>query len=187
MRLLGRPVVLGERDWSLICDWQERGIPLSLIAEAIDHLQGKLARRHSKPRNLAALAPLVEESWRVVREARVAEKAEPSGAVLQDDPVASWRRCATALPPGDPLRVRIEQLLGELEAGTVPEACDAALDAELGALLPTALQRELAATVEGNLAGFRSRMTPDTWRATRRRALVSAARRRLGLRSLILP
>ena len=28
--LLERPVVLGERDWSVICDWHARGIPLAL-------------------------------------------------------------------------------------------------------------------------------------------------------------
>jgi len=186
--LLERPVVLGERDWQFISDWHARDIPLTLVVEAMDGLGEKLKRRRSKPRNLGAVAPFVEDAWRAVVEGRLDQQDTAAGpgpstssGSASSASAGSWRRCADALPAGDSLRDRLETLLMEIESGADPAACDAALERDLSALLPPRLLAELSASVERNLAGFRERMAPGTWKATVERALISAARRKLDL------
>ncbi|NIQ29375.1 MAG: hypothetical protein GTN89_03135 [Acidobacteria bacterium] len=139
--LLERPALLGERDWSLICDWYARGIPLALIGEAFDALAESMRRRKRPPRSLAVLAPSVEEAWRTIRQgrSRSAEGAEAPHRAPQDcdEPAA-----------GDPL-----------------------------ARIPEELRDRLEESVDRDLAAFRDRMRPEIWETTRRRALISAARR----------
>jgi hypothetical protein len=177
--LLERPVILGERDWQLISDWHERGIPLGLVSEAMEALGEKLARRRRKPRNLGALAPLVEEAWQTVREGRIDDSAPSSDAPAS--PAQAWRRCADSLALDAPLKNLVETLLAELGAGADPGTCDQTLDRKLPGLLAPSLLEELTTAVEANLADFRPRWTADVWKASVERALISAARRRLNL------
>ncbi len=180
--LLERPVVLGERDWALICDWHARGIPLALVRDAMQALGEKLRRRRRSPRNLGALVSMVEEAWQTVREGRLSEEGiHAEGPAALEDPRQRWRRCAEARAVGDPLRVWIEELLERLETEGVPPACDSALAEGLLERLSAAEREALAVGVDAELAGFRDRMKPATWSATRERALVSAARRKLDL------
>ncbi len=183
--LLERPAVLGERDWSVICDWHARGIPLPLIAEAFDQFSEKLRRRRTKPRNLGALVPWVEDAWRTVCDGR-SEPAErpPEATVPCEQPATAWERCAEALAPDDPMRAWLRGLLGRLAGGEAAESCEAALAGGLLEHLPKALRDELERTVEADLQAFRGRMTRQTWQKTRRRALISAARRRFDLPAL---
>jgi len=180
--LLDRPVVLGERDWSTICDWHARGIPLALIGEAMDHLKEGLRRRRSQPRNLGALTPLVEDAWRTVR-GGLSEAAEP--AALPADPgrgpVDAWKRCAATLGSETPLGAWIGVLLERVDGGESLEQVEEALSAGLLDRIGDEATADLEGSVEADLAPFRGRMTPQTWETTRRRALLSAARRRYGL------
>ena len=34
--LCGRPVIFSPRDWALLDDWRQRGIPLQIVQEAIE-------------------------------------------------------------------------------------------------------------------------------------------------------
>lgn len=180
--LLERPAVLGERDWSVICDWHARGIPLPLIGEAFDHLSETLRRRRSQPRNLNALVPWVEDAWRTVCGGRC-DPAERSSTATDrsEEPSAAWERCTAALAPDDPMRSWLRGLLERLAGGEPAERCEAALAGALLEHLPDAIRDDLERAVEADLQAFRGRMTLQTWDATRRRALISAARRHFGL------
>ena len=183
--LLERPAVLGERDWSVICDWHARGIPLPLIDEAFDQFSETLRRRRTKPRNLSALVPWVEDAWRTVRGGRC-EPAEstPASRGPSEEPVVAWERSAAALAHDDPMRAWLRGLLQRLAAGEPVERCEAVLQEGLLAHLPEDARADLERTVETDLEAFRGRMTRKTWETTRDRALISAARRRFGLPAL---
>ena len=90
--LLERPAMLGERDWSVICDWHARGIPLPLIDEVFVQFSETLRRRRTKPRNLSALVPWVDNAWRTVCGGRC-EPAERSSATTspREEPAAAGR------------------------------------------------------------------------------------------------
>jgi hypothetical protein len=186
--LLERPAVLGERDWSVICDWHARGIPLPLIGEAFDHYAETLRRRRSRPRNLNALVPWVEDAWRTVRGGRY-ESAETAPAEEEPsaEPAAAWERCVAGLPEDEPLRSWLRGLLERLAGGEPAERCEEALQAGLLAHLSADVRADLEGSVETGLAAFRDRMTPEIWDRTRDRALISAARRRYGLAALSGP
>jgi len=183
--LLERPAVLGERDWSVICDWHARGIPLPLIGEAFDQFAETLRRRRTVPRSLKAIVPSVEDAWRAVCGGRC-DPAERSSAATdpREEASAAWERCVAALAPDDPMRSWLAGLLERLAGGEPAERCEAALAGALLEHLPSALRDDLENSVEADLQGFRGRMTPQTWDATRHRALLSAARRHFGLPTL---
>jgi len=180
--LLERPVVLGERDWSVICDWHARAIPLSLIGEAFDHFAETLRKRRGKPRNLNALVPYVEDAWRTVRGGRFESEETPSKPVdPEEGAVAAWQRCASALGQDDPLGLWVGGLLDRVASGEPLERVEQALAEGLLAHLDADIRAELQRAVEAELEAFRGRMTRETWAATRERGLISAARRRFRL------
>ena len=172
--LLERPVVFGERDWALICDWHARGIPLTLIDDAFERFGEKIRRWRKSPRNLGAVAPLVEEAWRTVREGRSdPESEEPHGGECAD-PRELWKRRLDELE--DPLRGWLKGLLEGPAA-----ACEAELREGLLERLPDAIRSQVESEVLKELGPFRDRMSPEIWRSTLDAAMVSAARRRLRL------
>ena len=158
--LLERPAVLGERDWSVICDWHARGIPLPLIDEAFDQFSETLRRRRTTPRNLSALVPCVEDAWRTVCGGR-SELAERSSVAMgsREQPAAAWERCARALAPEDPMRSWLRGLLERLAGGESAERCEAALESGLLEHLPDPVRDDLGRAVEADLQAFRGRMT----------------------------
>jgi hypothetical protein len=186
--LLERPAVLGERDWSVICDWHSRGIPLPLIDEAFDQYSEKLRRRRSRPRNLSALVPLVEDAWRTVRGGQC-EPAEAAPATREgnEQPLAAWERSASALPQDDPLGAWLRGLIERFAGGESAESCEEALREGLLEHLGGEFRADLERGVESDLAAFRDRMKPEIWDRTKDRAMLSAARRRLGLTALSGP
>jgi hypothetical protein len=186
--LLERPAVLGERDWSVICDWHSRGIPLPLIGEAFDQYSEKLRRRRSRPRNLGALVPWVEDAWRTVRggQSEPTETA-PVAPEAGEQPIAAWERCAAALPQDDPLGAWLRDLIERFARGESARSCEEALQAGLLAHLGDNIRADLERGVKTDLTAFRDRMRPEIWDRTRDRALLSAARRRLGLAALSDP
>ena len=177
--------MLGERDWSVICDWHARGIPLPLIDEVFVQFSETLRRRRTKPRNLSALVPWVEDAWRTVCGGRC-EPAERSSATTspREEPAAAWERCAAALASDNPMRSWLRGLLKRLADGEPAERCEATLAGGLLEHLPDAVRDDLERVVETDMQAFRGRMTLETWETTRRRALISAARRRFGLPAL---
>ena len=184
--LLERPVVFGERDWELICDWHARGIPLALVEEAFDQFAEKLKRRRRPPRNLGVVAPWVEDAWRTVRGGRIETEpaSSPNGT---RDPVLAWRDALAELAQDSPLRGLLQDLLDRLASGEPAAQSERTLRENLLDHLPDEARTEIELEVTKELELFRTRMALETWQATRDRAMVSAARRRLGLPVLIDP
>ncbi|NIM02292.1 MAG: hypothetical protein GTN89_05880 [Acidobacteria bacterium] len=182
--LLERPVVFGERDWALICDWHARGIPLTLIEDAFEQFGEKLRRWRRSPRNLGAVAPLVDEAWRTVLEGRI-DGEQDAGRSIGPTARESWERRIGDLV--GPLRDWLRDLLDRLDAGAPAQECEASLREGLLDHLPAGLRSEIESEVSAELGAFRERMSPEIWRSTRDAALFSAARRRLGLPPLSDP
>ena len=178
-RLLDRPVVLSPKDWSLISDWHARSIPLSVILDAMQHLNEN-PRGRSAPRSLAYLVPAVEETWQVVLDGR---RAAPAAARRPEapDPVQCWRRCLAGLERSSALHGLLAGLLAQFEAGRDGEALDDALDARIAGDAPRDLLARVRGEVEGELAPFEDRLDPGTRERTLNAAVALRLRRLLGL------
>jgi hypothetical protein len=74
-RARGRPALLSSRDWARVADWCARGVPLSVVLEALAEAASRARRRGTEIRGLALVAPAVEESWRAVAGGR--RRTEP--------------------------------------------------------------------------------------------------------------
>lgn len=175
--ILGRPVILSQRDWDRINRWYDQRIPLAVIAEAIESLRESRARR--PPRNLGYVAAAVEQAWETIREGRSPDAGEP--APMPSDPLVGWQRCLRQLPTGSPLASLLAGLLAELESGSAPTDVDRRLERELCASADPALRERIGDQVDRELSEFARRMSPQTRDETRRRAIVTRLRSELGL------
>ena len=167
-RTRGRPGVLTRRDFEVVASWRRRGIPVSIVLEALEH---KRRRAHAAPATLAGIAPSVEEGWAAVAAGRAAAAPGPSA-----DPPSSergWREAIARAPEGSALR----DLLQRAEAGLGERELDAALPANVPA--PTLEQAE--SETRAALAAYRARMSADDYRATFARALADRLRLAIGL------
>jgi hypothetical protein len=176
--MLDRPVVLSPKDWALISDWHSRRIPLTLILEAIRYA-AEQPSRVGTPRNLAYVAPAVEEAWRVVLDGRrrPLEPATPSRA----DPADAWRRRREAETGDSPLGRLLDELLTAHEAGKPARVLDSRLDEWLLTSASEDLLRTIRDQIDAELAPFVERMDAETFDRTRRSAIVDRLRRALGL------
>jgi hypothetical protein len=177
--MLDRPVVLSPKDWALISDWHQREIPLTLILESMRHA-AEHPRRRSAPRNLAYIAPAIEEAWRVVLDGRRGAPEAPARPSTFD-PGDAWRR-RLEIETGDSL---LGQLLSELltayEAGEPTETLDARLNERLITSVTEALLRSATDEVNAELAPFMERMDAATLDRTCRSGIVDRLRRALDL------
>ena len=78
-------------------------------------------------------------------------------------------------------------LLDRLERGEEPAPLDAELDRRLADLVPEPMKTQVHDDLEGELEAFRSRMSPERFEATRRRASARRLRRLLDLPRLAEP
>lgn len=182
-RLCQRAVILSERDWALIEDWQSRGIPLQIVEEAIDAAEQRRRRARAAappPRGLAYVAPAVEQAWRLVLEGR---SRDPGSDRARPGPASAgaWRARLEAEPRESALRRLLESLLRALEAGDPPGEIDARLERTLPAAAPPALLREVETEVALELRPYQGRMEAATLATTRRRVVLHRLRARLGL------
>jgi hypothetical protein len=174
-KLRGRPTVLSPRDFETVSGWRKRGIPLSLVLEAIDH---RARRRAHAGRSLAGLASEIEESWSVVVSGRAtpAPAAAPSGS-----PRSCWRDAARTQAGRPALRAVLDELARRSDAG----ATDAELDAELDLAIARHAPAEMLGSAEREtseaLRAFAGRMPPDELARTRARAIADRLRRMLSL------
>lgn len=185
---LDRAPVLSPRDWATLTEWHARGIPLELVADALDAaLERRPRGKHSRSpawHGLSRLSHAVEESWRAIVDGRsdygpadVPDSRTRSSETTLD----TWRRRAAEEPQASPLARLLRTLLREHATGTVPAALDARLDAELPQAAPAAVLRRCDAEVERRIAPFRSRMSARALDRTRAAARLSLLRRTLDL------
>ena len=184
--LVGAPWLLSPRDWSLLQDWYERGIPLAVLREAISAAGERMRKGRSRSirRGLGYLAPAVEEAWAAVRDGRLAPPTASRSTAPEPGPASvltAWRRVAAELPPGSALGMALGRACAAFEASRPAEEIDRQLDDALpGSVSGERLER-CSRRVDRELEAHRTRMSPDSYRATRLRGLVDGLRRELGL------
>ncbi len=177
-QLVGAPGVLSPREWRLVLEWHERGVPLQIIREAIE---AAAERRTSKPpRGLAYIAAAVDEAWNVVQDGRLVEDGmgpapEPARAE------ARWLARAEAEAPGSELGRLLRSLLDRLRRNAPRDVIDGELNSRLADTLPAERVEAASRQVEQELARFLRRMPAPAFAATSRRALVDRLRQELDL------
>ena len=184
-RVRGRAVVFSPREFEMVSRWYRRGVPLSIVLEALEHHASRSGTSGRGARSLTVLAPAVEAGWDAVAGGRaVAHRPSAPGEVARH-PWASWER-ALAETAHEPLRALLASLLERARSGAPPDELDAALDRELPGTAPPEVAGSIETEVAASLARFRDRMPPGEFERTRLRARVDALRERLGLARLAL-
>ena len=180
-RGFGTSRILSRKDWELLLDWHDRGIPLNIVEEAVQAATER-PTRGSSPRSLGYLAPAVEQAWQVIVDGRLEGATERTAA---SDPalevLGRWRSRRDAEAAGSGLAGLLDELLGRAEAGESPEMLDRSLEQSLPEVAPEELLRRCRDEVDARLAPFESRMGPEALRVTRHRAWVELLRRALDL------
>ena len=164
----GRPGVLTRRDFEVVAGWRRRGIPVSIVLEALDH---KRRRSHAPPVTLAGIAAAVEEGWAAVAGGRAT--AAPDRPPDPSQPERGFHDAIAGAPEGTALRallLRAEQGLGERE-----------LDTALPGAVPAETLERAESETRAALASYRDRMSAEDYRATFARAVVDRLRLALGL------
>lgn len=160
----GTPFILSAKDWALMKQWSEAGVPLPVILEAIDSVFDKQEAQGRKVNSLAYCKHAVKELWDERRELQIgAESGVPEDApgprleALADVLAASRRPTVVAFAE----RVRtlkgsvphIEEQLMELETALVdallPEAPE--LRAEAEALVAGSDEKTRARSLEAHV------------------------------------
>jgi hypothetical protein len=178
-----RPIVLSPREWTLVAAWHARGVPLALVAQAMDEAVERSRRGGRLPRRVTYLASAVEEAWATVLDGRLGP-ADPAPAPAATAPGGAWRRRALDPASGPALRGLIEELLQRLAAGEPAEELDRELDRRLVACVPPALLAAVDAGIEIELAAYRERISEERLHRTRARARIVRLRGALGLARL---
>lgn len=177
-RARGRPGVLSPRDWARVADWCGRGVPLTLVLEALEEASARARRSGSEVRSLAFLTAAVEEAWRTVESGRVVPSSPATDPGGRGWP---WGPAREGLPHDGALA----RWLDEAQARLVSGVDAATLDSELEELLPDLAGAEAlaraTAEVDRALAPFRARMTEAEFDTTRCRAVTDTLRRALRL------
>ena len=188
-RVRSAPVLVSPRDWKLLADWHERGIPLGTILQALEE-GARPAGRMGPPRgfpSLAYIAPAVEEAWALIRAGRPMAPAEQPGPLpMLSDALCAWNEARESAGPGSPLQALLTTLLTRLEEGEAPREVDRLLDAALLDTVPPGLASSAQAESDRELAPYSARMTPDALAATRQRRVQDRLRASLGLPRLDL-
>lgn len=179
--LAGRPIVLSRKDWGWIDRWHARGVPLDVMRQAM--LAAAARRPGAEPfRSLNALAPAIEEAWRVVLDGRLdgATRQVPAAS----DPSGGWRRAVHDLPDDSELAAVLLELLTRLDEGVAPGTLDDELDHRLPQLVSPPLLERLQRETDHALTPYRARMSAEQYARTRRRSLHERLRRSLQLSRL---
>lgn len=90
----GTPFIVNPKDWALMKKWQEDGIPLPVVLEALDSVFDKQEAQGRKVNSLSYCKHAVKEMWDERRELAIGGE----GAVPEEDPTARLEELAAALP-----------------------------------------------------------------------------------------
>jgi hypothetical protein len=156
-RRRGTPFIVNPKDWALMKKWQEDGIPLPVVLEALDSVFDKQEAKGRKVNSLAYCKHAVKEMWDERRELAIGAE----GAVPEEDPSARLEELAGLLPAPWGERVRglkgsvpqIEEQLMVIEASLLEELLAAApeLRGEAEALMAGADEKTRARSLEAHL------------------------------------
>jgi hypothetical protein len=159
----GTPFILNAKDWALMKQWAEEGIPLAVVIEAIDAVFDKRDAESKKVNGLSFCKYAVKELWKERKELQIgAEGAAPEENVEPLLEALALRLSSTpAFSFADRVRglarersvPRIEEQLMELEQELIdtmlPQAEE--LRAEARALTSGADEKTRARTEEAHL------------------------------------
>jgi hypothetical protein len=194
----GTPFIFSAKDWALLQQWKESGIPLPLVIEAIDQCFEK-KEKGGRRRTISSLRycrHAVTEIWEERKELLVGS----AGDIPEIDPYSRLSEIADAiLARAAETDVAISselsaasQRMRAIPAGrSIPQIEDELLRIEqelidrLLAILPARVQSELEQEVEQELAGY-SAKSPSVQEKTRAANLLRLLRRRLSLPRLSL-
>ena len=159
----GTPFILNAKDWALMKQWAEEGIPLAVVIEAIDAVFDKRDAESKKVNGLSFCKYAVKELWKERKELQIgAEGAAPEENVepllsalalrLADTPASAFADRVRALSREKSVP-RVEEQLMELEQEMIdallPQADE--LRAEARALTSGADEKTRARTEEAHL------------------------------------
>ena len=159
----GTPFILNAKDWALMKQWAEEGIPLAVVIEAIDAVFDRRDAEQKKVNGLSFCKYAVKELWKERKELQIgAEGAAPEENVepllsalalrLADTPASAFADRVRALSRERSVP-RVEEQLMELEQEMIdallPQADE--LRAEARALTSGADEKTRARTEEAHL------------------------------------
>jgi hypothetical protein len=156
----GTPFILSAKDWALMRQWAEEGIPLPVVIEAIDSVYEKneTSGRKKVISSLSYCRHAVKELWNARRDLYVGGSDVPPEVA----PGARLNDLAQALPEPFASRVRdlerersvprIEQALMDIEREMIESLVDDSIRSELAAIDTSRLDPKIRArTEEANL------------------------------------
>ena len=156
-RRRGTPFVLNAKDWALMQEWSDDGIPLPVVIEAIDSVFDKQEAKGQKVNGLSYCRHAVKELWDERRELQIGAEA----ATPEEDPTSRLEALAAALPAAYADRVRalrgsvphIEEQLMALETELIDELLPQApeLRAEAEALVAGADEKTRARSLDAHV------------------------------------
>jgi len=153
----GTPFVLSAKDWALMKEWHDGGVPLPVVIEAIDSVFDKQDGKGRKVNGLRYCRHAVKELWDERRELQIgAAEAAP-----EENAEALLEELANAVPEAFADRVRelakeksvprIEERLIELEQELLSSLATDEVRAEARALAAGADDKTRARTEEATL------------------------------------
>lgn len=156
----GTPFILSAKDWALMRQWAEDGIPLPVVIEAIDSVfeKNETSGRKKVISSLSYCRHAVKELWEARRDLYVGSSDVPPEVA----PGARLSDLAQSLPEPFASRVRdlarersvprIEQALMDIEREMIDSLVDDSIRSELAAIDTSKLDPKIRArTEEANL------------------------------------
>lgn len=111
----GTPFVLNAKDWALMKEWHEAGVPLPVVIEAIDSVFEKAAGRNKVVNSIHYCKHAVKELWDERRELTVGEDSSTPEAA----PFEALEALAVQLP--EPFATRVRELAAEKSVPRIEE------------------------------------------------------------------
>jgi hypothetical protein len=111
----GSPFVLNAKDWALMKEWHEAGVPLPVVIEAIDSVFEKAAERKKVVNSIHYCKHAVKELWDERRELTVGEESSTPEASPSD----ALEALASQL--GEPFAERVRALANEKSVPRIEE------------------------------------------------------------------
>ena len=216
VRRRGAAMLLSPRDWTLIGEWKDAGVPLRVVLQAIDNIFDAFERRATAGRRINSLSYCRQEVLSLhdlYRALHAAEAGRPSSAEAAAGGTAAARhlgrlarRVRAAMGGASEagrdrlvaclarVAADLKQLRREVKSGVSDPRLledrlrrfDGDLLTVVGDSLPESELDALERAAELALGGTGDRMTPEARERTRRSALASLLRQAAGLPRLTL-